>query len=76
MQIRSHESSFANIRAPQTIYRNPQLAFKQALENGGLSHNNSSSNYAEAYKYLYSTQQTDAFENVLTHEYLILPRRI
>ncbi len=75
MQIRSHESSFANVQSlPQTLYRNPQLAFKQAVENGGLTHNSSSSNYVELYMYMYSTPQTDAFKNVLTREYLILPR--
>ena len=63
-------SDLISIRDRMT-YRNPDLAFKEAIDNGVLSDDSGKENYAGHYMYMFTTSTNeDAFKHIETRKYV------
>ena len=51
-------------------FKNPDIAFDEAIKAGRLSDDTKSPVYAGAYMYMGTANGVDLFKNVLTREYL------
>lgn len=57
-------------------FKDPDLAFQQAITRGYLSASTGDPNYAGKYMYMGTSAETDDFKNIDTREYLRIPSEV
>lgn len=55
---------------PKMIFKDAQQAFREAIESGRLSRNESAPNFAGDYMYMGTWGGVDLFKNIVTRNYL------